>query len=171
MNQARSSQATLEILKEAILLERRGHAFYKKVAGQADDAAVKEFFEMMSLEELEHIKILEAQFSSFARHKSFNHVAPGPALGAPQAKHVLNAAIRERIAAAGFEAAAISAAMLMEERAIALYSQRAAAAKDPAEEALYRWLAQWERTHLDYLVALDKEIKETIWNDQHFWPF
>jgi len=35
---------TLDILKRAILLERRGRSFYQKVADQTEQPTVKEFF-------------------------------------------------------------------------------------------------------------------------------
>ncbi|MEK6195467.1 MAG: rubrerythrin, partial [Deltaproteobacteria bacterium] len=70
-----------------------------------------------------------------------------------------------------FESAAISAAMGMEERAITLYSGRAEEADDPEEKALYEWLAEWETEHLEYLARIDKEVTETIWHDNSFWPF
>src|SRR3990172_10185699 len=38
---AMNEDKTVEILKNAILLEKRGHAFYAKVAQQASAAAVK----------------------------------------------------------------------------------------------------------------------------------
>ena len=59
----------------------------------------------------------------------------------------------------------------MEERAVALYSERADAAEDPSERTLYQWLADWERSHLSFLAQLDKEVREAIWNDNQFWPF
>ena len=46
-----SASQALNILKEAILLERRGKAFYNKVAEQAADPSVKEFFEIMAKED------------------------------------------------------------------------------------------------------------------------
>ncbi len=171
MSAEKKEHASIEILKEAILLERRGHAFYRKVAEEAADNSVREFFDTMAREELQHIEILETQFSAFVQSNEFESIDPRPIETPPQVHPVLNDAVKKRIAAADFEAAAISAAMLMEERAIALYSQRADAATDPAEEVLYRWLAEWEQNHLASLVSLDKEIKEAIWNDQQFWPF
>ena len=41
------NERTLEILKTAILLERKGKAFYSHVANQANDADVKEFFQRL----------------------------------------------------------------------------------------------------------------------------
>ena len=45
------------------------------------------------------------------------------------------------------------------------------AVEDPNEAVLYRWLADWEQGHLSFLARLDKEIRESVWNDQQFWPF
>ena len=61
--------------------------------------------------------------------------------------------------------------MSMEKNAIQVYGRRAAEAQDPDEKALYRWLAEWETAHLDFLAKLDRELTEAIWHDNHFWPF
>jgi len=162
---------TIDILKEAILLERRGQAFYLKVAEQSANPDIKGFFETMAGEEGHHIEILESQFAAYVQNQHFEPLSSQDQMSQPAAQLVLNDAVKKQIAAADFEAAAISAAMLMEERAIALYSKRAETAQDPAEETLYLWLAGWERGHLSYLAQLDREIKESIWNDRQFWPF
>ncbi len=166
-----TNNPSMEILKEAILLERRGQAFYRKVADQADNSSVKEFFEMMAQEEGRHIEILENQFTAYVQNKQFAPLDPKDSQSTPQVQQVLTDKVKQQITAADFEAAAISAAMLMEERAVALYSQQAQATEDPEEEVLYQWLADWERSHLKFLAQLDREIKEVIWNDNQFWPF
>ena len=61
--------------------------------------------------------------------------------------------------------------MAMEKSAIELYADRALTAADPDEKNLYNWLADWERTHLDFLAKLDREIREAVWYDNSFWPF
>ena len=66
-----SEDRTLDILKNAILLERRGYAFYSKVAAQAEDEAVKRFFNLMADEETLHIQILADQFKFYQEAKSF----------------------------------------------------------------------------------------------------
>jgi rubrerythrin len=164
-------QTPIDILKEAILLERRGHAFYNKVAEQSDDPDLKAFFRTMAQEEVRHIEILEDQFAAYAQNRQFLPIPEEDRKASPVAPSVLTREVQEKMAAANFEAAAISAAMLMEEKAVALYSHRADATRDPAEEALYRWLADWERSHLSFLAQLDKELREAIWNDNQFWPF
>jgi rubrerythrin len=159
-----------EILKRAILLEKRGRAFYDKVAQQASADAVKRFFETMAAEEEKHIRILSEQFKAYQGNKQFNagqfdgHQEPAIA------SQVLSKEIKSEISAADYEAAAISAAMSMEESAIKLYSDRAAASTDPNEKALYNWLAKWEMQHLNFLADIDRELTQDIWFDQSFWP-
>ncbi|MEJ2640715.1 MAG: ferritin family protein [Desulfosarcinaceae bacterium] len=161
----------LEILKSAILLETRGKTFYQNAADAAAHETVKSFFQTMADEEREHIQILAEQYRTYKAKKQF--VAGGYLNEHHQAvaKKVLGDEIKAKISGAGYEAAAISAAMLMEERAIALYSERAAATEDPQEKALYTWLADWEREHLAFLADIEAEVREKIWNDNSFWPF
>lgn len=164
------TQLPLEILKEALLLEKRGNAFYNKVAGQSHSEAVRSFFKTMADEELRHMAILEEQFKAYSEQQQFADIDT-KALGEPVvADAVLTDTLKSEISAAGFEAAAISAAMLMEEQAITLYADRARGASDPNEKALYRWLAEWEHGHLSFLAKMDREIKAEIWEDNHFWP-
>jgi rubrerythrin len=160
---------SLDILKNAILLEKRGMAFYRNAADQSTNTDVKEFFETMAAEEVAHVDILSEQFKAFGETGKF--MASDPSTTGTVAQHVLTPEVKARIAAADFEAAAISAAMLMEERAIALYAGRAQEADDPEEKKLYQWLADWEKEHLAFLAAIDAEVKERIWNDSGFWPF
>ncbi|MDJ0782225.1 MAG: ferritin family protein [Desulfosarcinaceae bacterium] len=163
--------APLEILKSAILLETRGKAFYQNAADSAAHESVKSFFQIMADEERQHIQMLAEQYKAYKANSAFvagsylseNHQAV--------ANKVLGEDVKSKISGAGYEAAAISAAMLMEERAIALYSERAAATGDAQEKALYTWLADWEREHLAFLADIDAEVKGKIWDDNSFWPF
>jgi len=165
-----SDEKTLEILKSALLLEIRGKAFYQKAAETAKNDSVKQFFEAMVAEEESHVKLLSEQFKAV---KAKGKLIPPGVTASPEnvADKVLSNELKKHIQAAGFEAAAISAAMGMEERAIKLYAARAAEASDTNEKQLYRWLADWETNHLELLAELDRGITEAVWNDNSFWPF
>jgi len=164
-------KTALDILKSAILLEKRGKAFYEKVAEQTPSEAAKRFFDMMAVEEKNHVQILTEQFKHYQETNTFKSTDYENEYSSNLPSAVLNDEIKQQISAADFEAAAISAAMAMEKNAIALYSQRAKAADDPGERDLYRWLAGWEKTHLDFLAKMDRELTENIWHDNSFWPF
>lgn len=162
---------SLEILKNAILLEKRGEAFYTTSAAQTDHPAVKQFFETMAAEEREHIRVLSDQYKAYQENRKFNAGNYPGATSPDLASDILNRELKEQIAAAGFESAAISAAIAMEERAVSLYSKQAEAAEDPEEKKLYEWLSGWENGHLAMLLEMDGMLREKIWNDNQFWPF
>ena len=79
--------------------------------------------------------------------------------------------VKDEISAAGFEAAAISAAIDFENRAVEVYQARADEADDPNEKETYQMLADWERTHHRLLYKLDEDLREQVWYDHNFWPF
>ena len=160
-----------DILKKAILLERRGRAFYKKVAEGTGSGAAKSFFNQMAEEEKKHIQVLTEQFQSLQETGSFKPTELGDNPSADLSPEVMTEQWKEQVSAADFEAAAISAAMAMEKNAITLYAQRAEAAADSEEKALYQWLADWEKTHLDFLARIDRELTDQIWHDNQFWRF
>ena len=126
---------------------------------------------LSSLFSILHINTLSEQFKAYRQTKKFipgshNYTDTGSV-----ASKVLTREIKEKISAAGFEAAAISAAISMEERAVKLYSESAETTSDPEAKALYEWLARWEREHLSLLFDIDKALREKIWFDNKFWPF
>jgi rubrerythrin len=155
--------AAIEVLKMALLLERQGMAFYEQVAGQTRSPAVRELFRTLAGEEKKHAEMLAERGGPAAAARG--------AVPDTLAKLVLSGEIRKQIGAASYEAAAISAAIDMENKAVALYSQRAGQAEDPAERDLYRWLEDWERGHQRFLARIQQELLEEIWQDSGFWPF
>ena len=159
-----------EILKTALLLERQGQAFYGQVAATTASPAVAKIFRMMAAEEAKHEEYLSRQFSQYAAQGSFLEHTPEEQ-PADLAGEVLTREVRSQVSASGFEAAAISAAIEMENRAVRVYSDRGAATNDPSERRLYEFLAAWERGHLAFLAGLNDELREEIWGDNRFWPF
>ena len=164
------SPGSIDILKQALLLEQRGHALYTRAAETATDPAVKAFFAAMADEETSHIEVLRNQFKAYRETARFTTPDPGDEAG-DVATRVISSDLIGRMTAAGFEAAAIQAAIAMEEQAVRLYAERAKAAPDAAERQVYRWLSDWERSHLKMLLDLDKALTESIWHDNRFWPF
>jgi rubrerythrin len=166
------NNTAIDILKEAILLEKRGKAFYSNVAEKSDSEAAKKIFTMMAEEEEEHIKFLSRQFTNYVKNNEFLHIdATHGETHDDVAMKVLTDDIKKQITAASFEAAAISAAMDFENRAVKIYSERAESATDRNEKLLYQMLTDWEKGHSQILHKLNEELKEEIWYDNNFWPF
>jgi rubrerythrin len=165
------TKSTEDILKTAILLEHRGKAFYTTAARETKSEAVREFFTMMADEETEHIEFLSKQFAEFQKSGVFAKNVMDSMAADSEASIILSEKIKEEISAAGFEAAAISAAIDFENRAISIYQERANSAEDANEKEMYQMLANWERTHFKMLYKIDEDLRHQIWNDNNFWPF
>lgn len=164
-------KSTEDILKTAILLERRGKAFYTAVARQTDSESVEKVFSMLAEEEDQHIEYLSKQFAEYEKSGQFVKNEIGEPTDDEEATLILSEKIKSEISAASYEAAAISAAIDFENRAIEVYQNRADEAEDANEKELYQMLADWERTHHRLLHRLNEDLKEQIWQDNNFWPF
>lgn len=165
-----SSGKVIETLKQAIIMEKQGNAFYAKVAAEAEDEGVKSIFTTMADEEKRHTEFLSRHYSEYVKNGGF---AASISYGNPEelADKILTADMKNAIEAAGFEAAAVSAAIDMEKKSIDLYSTRAKQTENQAEKEFYNMLAKWETTHLDLLVELNNAVLESVWNENSFWPF
>jgi len=167
-----SESKSVEILKMALLMEHRGKAFYNKVAEQTDNADVKKIFETMANEEQLHIEFLGSQFSYYQKHQKFDtNFVNAANIEESVVNQILSESIKQKISGSGFESAAISAAIDMENKAIEVYTERALNATDANEKELYQWLANWEKEHHKILAELNKELTEKVWYDNNFWPF
>ena len=129
-------KSTLDILKQAILLERRGKAFYENIAEKAEKKAVQDVFDMLAKEEQKHIQTLSEQFKAYRKDKNFLSGDLYEKDTSSVVSSVLTREIKEKISAAGFEAAAISAGIAMEERAIQLYAKSAQTESESKAKAL-----------------------------------
>jgi len=165
------SKSAVDILKTAILLERRGKAFYTTAARQTQSEAARKIFTMMAEEEDEHINFLSKQFAEYIKDGKFSKNDIDEPVDDTEVVMILSEQVKKEISAAGFEAAAISAAIDFENRAIEVYQSRADDATDVNEKEMYQMLADWERTHHHLLHKLNEDLKEQIWNDNNFWPF
>jgi len=164
-------KTAVDILKEAILLERRGKAFYSMAARQTQSEAARKIFEMMAAEEDEHIEFLSKQFAYYDKNNAFMKNNEGGDTEDSAVMQVLSEEIKKQISAAGYEAAAISAAMDFETKAVQIYSERAVSATDQNEKDMYQMLADWEKGHHYWLHKINEDLKEQVWYDNNFWPF
>ncbi len=161
---------TLEdVLKGAMLLERRGKAFYEKAARDAERESVRDLFQFLAEEEERHLRALTRAFSQLRESGSIQAHSPGDP--GKIAGSILTERIKEEISAASYDSAAIYAAMGFEERAMAYYAREAERAQDEEVRRFLLWLSDWERKHLELLMGIDEELRRKAWEDQSFWPF
>lgn len=164
-----SQEKPLDIIKGAMLLERKGKAFYENAFQNTKSGAVSEIFNTLADEEKKHIDVLEEQYGHLMRRGKLKAVKRDER---PMdiSSVVITEKVQQEVSAAGYEAAAISAAIALEEQAVKFYSEHANSTDDLMAKELYQWLANWEKTHLTFLSELDRELMESIWYDNKFWP-
>ena len=114
-----------DILKTAILLELRGKAFYTTSAREAKSEAVRKIFSIMAEEEDGHIAFLSRQFAEYEKSGRFAKNLIQAHADDSETLKILSEKVKKEISAAGFEAAAISAAIDFENRAVDIYQGRA----------------------------------------------
>ncbi|MBN1274362.1 MAG: ferritin family protein [Candidatus Aminicenantes bacterium] len=160
----------LDIVKSAVLLEHKGKALYQSVEQTTKIEGVKELFRLLAEEESKHIDILKNQYRLIIQGKELD-ISECETISFETSKYVLSPEVIKNIHGAGFEAAVISAALDFEKKAVDFYSQNAAQSSSSAEKKLFSWLADWEKTHMEFLSKIDEDIREQIWYDNRFWPF
>ncbi|HRW79040.1 MAG TPA: ferritin family protein [Candidatus Sabulitectum sp.] len=163
------NEGTLNAIKEAILLEKRGQVLYRSVAEKTGSAAVREVFTKMAEEEKKHEETLKLHYSSLV---SSGKLAAISKLGQvdDHTGEILRDKVRKEIKAAGYEAAAIAAAIALEKEAERFYLEKRDAAESDIEKDLFDWLATWEHGHMELLASMDKALMEDIWFENSFWP-
>jgi rubrerythrin len=118
----------------------------------------------MVKEEQSHEQTLRKQLDQLENRDGFNNDAlPGNPDEFSEA--VLTKEVAEEISGAGYEAAAISAAMTLEVSSVDFYTESSEAALDTDEKKFFNYLSNWESSHLRVLSSLNREILEKALQD------
>ena len=162
----------LEILKRAYQIEVDGYTFYSMTATQATKPAVKELFEKLAHDEVQHQNFLKGVGKRYDAEgtAAFAIARPAAALSG-LTDHVFTARFKEQAKGAAFEMGVLSVGLNLETNAMAHFN-RAADTTDSAEvRDFYRYLADWEKQHFDALNTLYSAIRADFWGAGGFAPF
>ena len=162
----------LDILRRAYQIEVDGHTFYSMTAAKADKSAVRELFDKLAHDEVQHQAFLKEVLRGYDEKgtEAFRFHARIPEMSAFTAK-IFTDQFRQQAAGAEFEVAALSIGMTLESRAIEYFSGAAKSAADNDVRTFYGFLADWERAHLDALSNLYNSVRADYWADSGFAPF
>ena len=104
-------QKTLEILKMAILMEKEVSHFIPPLQAIPRMLDLKNIFLVMAEEETKHVKFLSDQYVHYEKVHTFLQVNLSDLAEEGFAKLIMTEDLKQKISSAGFEAAAISAAI------------------------------------------------------------
>jgi rubrerythrin len=162
----------LEILQKAYQIEVDGHTFYAMTAARAEKPAVRELFDKLANDEIQHQAYLKAVLSRFDTEgmEAFRLNLRTPEFAA-FSQRVFTDRFREQARGAEFEIAVLSIGMQLENSAISHFTSAAANADSVEVREFYRFLADWEKQHLVALQSLFNSVKTDFWAEAVFAPF
>ena len=165
-----SQDKRIEPIKQAIMLEMHGLRFYNVAAEKCSSKGAKEIFEDLAQDEVRHKTELERVYKSIVKDGAWSPPEAQEGAGLDFKSPVIDKSMKENIDGAWFDSAALNIGVMLEKKAMDYYREQQKASDDSELQALFGWLADWERGHLDRLMALEKAMREEIWYEAGFWP-
>ena len=169
------AESALLALDVAIQTEKDGREFYKRAAVNTTDAGGKVLFTSLADDELEHLRLLEAQRESLAKEGEWQSALddepkerPAQIEGAPLFSR---AALAENVSAYTSDLSALRMAFLIEKDAVAFYTKAAAQTDDSNGKAMYRQLVEMEKEHQRILEEEYEALAHEFWSTMGFEPF
>jgi rubrerythrin len=165
-------EQVLEVLRRAYHIEVEGQTFYALCAHRAEKPAVRELFEKLAADEVQHQVYLRQVLGKYAEHgvAAFEVQRRQPDLGSI-ANQLFTERFRREAQGASFEMAVLSIGMQLESNALTHFSSSAAGSSEPEVAGFYRFLADWEKEHYDALATLSQSIRADFWDKAGFAPF
>ena len=163
----------LEILQKAYQIEVDGYTFYAMTAEKAEKPAVKELFEKLAMDEVQHQAYLRAIGKGYAEKGASAFAVqtkPVDFLSAFSQK-VFTERFREQAKGAAFELGVLSVGMTLETNAVNCFAGAAREARELEVKKFYEHLAEWERQHFEALKALYDGVRMDFWHEGGFAAF
>ena len=158
----------LESIKKAMQGEMDGIVLYQNAANHADDPEVKAFFHERAEEEQLHYNYLLDYHNRIQDNKPSN-------LPPLENKSGLNPIFSEffikRIGQDQYLFSAISTSLLLEKDAMDYYHRMSVETENEELKQLFKVLTQWETSHYDDLLVIQKEAEQHYWQINRFEPF
>jgi len=160
----------LTIVRQAILNEVEGRAFYEMAAAQATNLEVKAALQHLGNEEKEHEHWLRSLNRSLQERNAFVlDWDKMMELAKVKSPGIFDKA-EEAFQFNAMELAMFGAGLLMEKNSIDFYQKASKEATSPEAKRLYDQLVQWETVHLDHLEQIHERLRDEWWEKQQFSP-
>lgn len=144
------AQKALEILQNAIQMERDGRAFYLNAAENSQTALAKNLFRVLADEEIGHQKAAQEIYNAIKAGKDWPEQTVSET-HTVNSESIFSAAMKDphyQSKKTADDLEAVKMALEMEERSFKLYSERSKESVSEAEVSFYQALAHEERLHI-----------------------
>ena len=159
--------AIADVLRKAFQVEVDGFTFYSMTAERATKPAVQQLFERLARDETEHQAYIRAVMRRYEEHgaSSFSIDQRDPDL-AEFSSQIFTESFKEQAQGEVFETGALSIGIQLESNAVTFFSAAAREATDSQVSGFYRFLADWEGSHLRILQQLFDSIRVDSWPEE-----
>jgi rubrerythrin len=160
--------AISDILRKAFQVEVDGFTFYSMALESATKPAARKLFERLARDETEHKAYIMAVMKRYEEHgaSSFQLDPRDPDLG-EFSSQIFTDSFREQAQGEVSEIGALSIGIQLETNAVTFFETAARQASDPQIGGFYRFLADWEGSHLRTLQQLHDSIRVDPWPEKH----
>ena len=160
-------EAIADVLKKAFQVEVDGFTFYSMAADRTTKPAVQQLFERLARDETEHKAYIMAVMRRYEEHgaSSFRFDPRDPDL-AEFSSEIFTDSFKEQTQGEVSELGALSIGVQLESNAVAFFDTAAREASDPQISGFYRFLADWEGSHLRTLQQLYDSIRVDPWPEK-----
>jgi len=161
-----------EILRKAYQIEVDGYTFYSMAAERASKPAVQELFDKLARDEVQHKAYLQSVIGSYEEKgvAAFKMPHRDPDLKAFTGT-IFTEEFKKQAHGADFELGVLSIGMTLETNAIKYFSGAAENTAETEVRDFYRFLADWEKEHLDALQMLYNGVRQDFWAEGGFSPY
>jgi rubrerythrin len=169
-------KAALAALGKAMEVERQGKVFYEEAAGRVRDPAGKAVFQTLAQDEVEHIRLLQAEYEQIANDSEWMDLDEAKVCE-PQTPLKLFPNQRDAalvIPASAKDVDALKLAMGFEESGYKAYRKAQEGTDDPNGKKVFAFLAKQENNHYLFLQkTYDYLTNEGAWyfDEQEFPMF
>ncbi len=162
----------LDVLRKAYQIEVDGYTFYAMTAEKAAKPAVKELFQKLAQDEVQHQAFLKGVGKRYDAEGAAAFAVAKPVVDlSGLTDHLFTQRFKEQARGAAFEMGVLSVGLTLETNAMAHFNQAARTAEDVEVRGFYQFLADWEKQHFDALNTLYGAIRSDFWGAGGFAPF
>ena len=165
-----SKEEVLKALKKAMLGEIDSISLYQEASSKSQDEQVIKFFCERVEEEKKHYNFLLKRYKEIDSDKSPVDLTIELTNSHPYSP-IISEEFIKRLTENSFIFSAISTGVLLEKKSFDYYEQQANESDNLEVKKLYEVLANWEKTHYDDLIKLQKETERMFWEINNFEPF
>ena len=156
-------KAVLDSLAKGIQAELAAYVFYKKSIEITKDDKLRDILIDLAAQEKEHYRILEGQYDSLVRSEMWNTISDAlRRKGLPDIDEQMDGVheeLIEEVSESTTPLRVLEIALVLEERAVSIYSNMADKIADPKGKEMYEYLVKFETGHVRLIKKLIEEFK------------